>query len=81
MQTLQALIKNEVAHLDAVQATGCAVRNDEAALLAAGYEVSNHRTFRPVASIRRGVNVANRWYDVYLTVKRGGNTYAKKLNL
>lgn len=78
--SLQTLIHSEVSHLDFVQPSGRVVRNDEAALLAAGYQLANGKTFRPVARIRRGVGLANRWYDVFLTVRRGRHLYAKKLN-
>ena len=77
---LQTLILSEVSHLDAVQPSGRVVRNDEAALLAAGYQLANGKTFRPVARIRHGVKLENRWYDVFLTVRRGRHLYAKKLN-
>lgn len=77
---LQNRIKSEVQHLDSVQPSGRVVRQDRAALLAAGYEQADGKTFRPLATIRRGVRLANRWFDVFLTVRRGSHLYAKKLN-
>lgn len=80
MNTLQDRIKSEVMHLDAVQPSGRVVRQDRAALLAAGYALADGKTFRPLATLRRGVRLANRWYDVFLTVRLGRHIFAKRLN-
>lgn len=77
---LQNRIKSEVQHLDSFQPSGRVVRQDRAALLAAGYSLADGKTFRPLATIRRGVRLANRWFDVFLTVRWGRHLYAKKLN-